>query len=509
MTIPINVENLINNHVIESDRIEYKRGWNPEKIAHTLCAFANDYENNCGGYIIVGIEEMDSRPASIVGLSEKEITEATESLAYISNLIEPRYSPKYSVENVNGKDIMVIWALAGIDRPYKCPISLGKDRVNNEKGYFIRHGSNTVRAKREEEIELIRISKQVQFMDSINHDAEISDIRFPLLENYLERVDSKLLQNKDVRKIDLLTAMDLVRGPPEDLRPVNVALAMFTSSPEKYFPYAWIDVVLMPDPTGEGMIEKSFKGPLDSQIIDSLSYLKANVVSERIFKLADRAEAERVFSYPYEAIEEILVNAVYHKDYRIPEQITVTVFPDCIEFKSFPGLNPDIKDSDLKQLRIRSSSYRNKRLGDFLKELHLTEGRNTGLPNIISALRRNGSPMAEYETDEDRSWLRVTLRINDRFRDLIPSTSNPVTEKRARRTREETKNEILEVLAKQGCRSGRELCTALGYPSVTDSFRRALKELLDEERVTYLYPDKPHDKRQRICINPAARKNRR
>lgn len=355
----------------------------------------------------------------------------------------------------------------------------------------------------------IEYVKQNQFMDSINFGAEISDIRFPLLEDYLERIKSKLLQDEDVRKIDLLTAMDLVRGPPDNLRPVNVALAMFTNSPEKYFPYAWIDVVLMPDSTGEGMIGKSFKGPLDRQITDSLSYLKTTVVSERVFKPADRAEADRVFSYPYEAIEEILVNAVYHKDYRIPEQITVTVFPDSIEFKSFPGLNPDIKDSDLKQLRIRSSSYRNKRLGDFLKELHLTEGRNTGLPNIINALRRNGSPMVEYETDEDRSWLRVTLRINDRFMDVVTSTSKPVTEKRARRTKEEIKSGILEVLAKQGCRSSKELCTALGYPSVTDSFRRALKELLDEGCVTYLYPDNPHDNRQRICINPAAQKSRR
>lgn len=263
--------------------------------------------------------------------------------------------------------------------------------------------------------------EQNQFMDSTSPNAKVSDIRFSLLEDYLERIDSKLLKNDDARILELLSSMDLVRGPPDDPQPINVALAMFTRNPEKYFPYAWIDVVLMPDPTGNGMVEKSFKGPLDRQIMDALWYLKTTVVSERMFKPADRAEADRVFSYPYEAIEEILVNAVYHKDYRIPEQITVTVFPDCIEFKSFPGLDPDIRDSDLRQLRIRSSSCRNKRLGDFLKELHLAKGMNAGIPNIISALDRNGSPMVEYETDDDRTWLRVTLRINDRFLDLIPS----------------------------------------------------------------------------------------
>ena len=33
--------------------------------------------------------------------------------------------------------------------------------------------------------------------------------------------------------------------------------------------------------------------------------------------MANKAEAERIFNYPYEAIEEALVNAVYHRSYEI------------------------------------------------------------------------------------------------------------------------------------------------------------------------------------------------
>ena len=56
-----------------------------------------------------------------------------------------------------------------------------------------------------------------------------------------------------------------------------------------------------------------------------------------------------------------------------------------------------------------SSSYRNVRLGDCLKELNLTEGRATGIPTIQDELRANGSSLATIETDEERSFFLIDL----------------------------------------------------------------------------------------------------
>jgi ATP-dependent DNA helicase RecG len=42
MALPINIDDLINCRTVESERIEFKAGWNPLEIVHTLCAFAND-----------------------------------------------------------------------------------------------------------------------------------------------------------------------------------------------------------------------------------------------------------------------------------------------------------------------------------------------------------------------------------------------------------------------------------------------------------------------------------
>lgn len=45
----VNITELLEKNRIETNRIEYKRGWNPAAIYHTTCAFANDFEKlNCG-----------------------------------------------------------------------------------------------------------------------------------------------------------------------------------------------------------------------------------------------------------------------------------------------------------------------------------------------------------------------------------------------------------------------------------------------------------------------------
>ena len=59
MALPINIEDLLNKRKIEGNRIEFKKGWNPADIYHSICAFANDFDNLGGGYILVGVEQHD------------------------------------------------------------------------------------------------------------------------------------------------------------------------------------------------------------------------------------------------------------------------------------------------------------------------------------------------------------------------------------------------------------------------------------------------------------------
>jgi len=79
---------------------------------------------------------------------------------------------------------------------------------------------------------------------------------------------------------------------------LNVGLMFFNEQPDVFFPYARIEIVDKPDPTGIGMTEKVFTGPLDRQLRDALSYIKNYIIKEKVTKVPGQAEAERIYNYP-------------------------------------------------------------------------------------------------------------------------------------------------------------------------------------------------------------------
>lgn len=82
-----------------------------------------------------------------------------------------------------------------------------------------------------------------------------------------------------------------------------------------------------------------------------------------------------------------------------------------LPIQSFPGPDRSIRMDELRAGRPVARRYRNRRIGEFLKELELSEGRNTGIPTILRAMRENGSLPPVFETDDDRTYLLVRLPL--------------------------------------------------------------------------------------------------
>lgn len=219
--LPVSLDDLLQGGAVEWERLEYKRGWNPEDVLNTLCAFANDFHNLGGGYLLLGVEENEGRP------------------------VLP-------------------------------PIGLRPDQ--------------------------------------------------------LDRIQ------KDLLNLCQTVQMNLVGGPSERAFPKNVGLLFFHDSPSSFFPATQIDVVYFPDGTGgDQFTEKTFKGPLSRMVRDALDYVQRNFLIESVRKQTDRPEAERVWNFPYAAIEEAVVNAVYHRSYEIREPVEIRITPDELVVLSFPG----------------------------------------------------------------------------------------------------------------------------------------------------------------------------
>ena len=309
--LPINIDHLLRQRTIEGERIEYKAGWNPQSVLHTVCAFANDFHNLGGGYIVLGVEEQNGRPVLPPTGIDPESVEAIQkellNLGY--SAIQPWYHPSSATYDVDGQTILVLWVPGGETRPYKAKVNLSAER--NDWAYFIRRHSSTVRAKGQDERELLSLAATVPFDDRYRQTASLDDLSHRLIHPH-------------------------------------------------------------------------------------------------------KPEAERFWNFPIGAIEEALVNAIYHRSYEEREPVEVRITREELLVLSYPGADRSIRMDDFKKGQAVSRRYRNRRIGEFLKELDLAEARSTGVPKIFRAMRRNGSPEPIFESDEDRTWFLVRLPVHER-----------------------------------------------------------------------------------------------
>lgn len=427
MAIAINIENLLNKQKIESNRIEFKKGWNPASIYHSVCAFANDFDDLGGGYILVGVDTDDKTGLAIrpvEGIPTASIDGILQDVVGYNNKISPYYMPRTSVEEVDGKQILVIWCPAGINRPYSVPENVTSKSISKEY-FYIRSGTSSIIAKGEVLDELRDLAVRIPFDERGNPDIRIEDISTLLLREYLVKVGSKLAGELYTRPLnEILEQMDLYVGPSENRMLRNVAAMMFCENPSKYFKRTQVEVVFFP----EGRLNNPnnlYEGPVITgsvtQIIDrTLEYLNRMLVMQAVIKPGNTNRSRKFFTYPYQALEESVTNSLYHRDYREWEPVVITVEPDGITIQNVGGPDRSISNADITKCELLvSKRYRNRRLGEYLKELDLTEGRSTGIPTIQTVLENNGSKRATIITDEDRTFFRITIPCHEAAGNII------------------------------------------------------------------------------------------
>ena len=427
MALPINIEQLLTGRIVEWERLDFKNGWNPEDVLHTMTAFANDIHNWGGGYIVVGVEERDGMPIlPPCGIDIRLLDGIQKELVQLCNLVQPVVNVITAPVEYLGVTLLVIWVPGGEARPYKAPLHIGKEYQKQGKMYYVRRGSVTCLANAEEEHTLMKLCNKIPFDDRICHQASLDDFNIIYIRDFLHRTGSSITDNDimNMSREELFQSMQIIGGTPEYLKPKNVGLLLFSDKAEEYIPYARIEIVRFLDDVGDRFEEKILHGPIHLQLIEALDYLKYQVVMEKVMKVSYQAEAIRAFNYPYAALEEIMCNAVFHKSWDDRNPIEVRINTDSIEVFNIEGPMPPLTRKDMQRERVASRNYRNRRIGDFLKELHLTEGRSTGFPKIRQALRKNGSPDAVFETNDKNSYFLAHLDIHPAFKGMAIKTDN-------------------------------------------------------------------------------------
>ena len=273
----------------------------------------------------------------------------------------------------------------------------------------------TVIARGEVLRQLIETTGRTPFDDRRSLQGRVEDISTDLIGEFLHAIRSDLIDaDPPIPKSELFDKLRLTVPINGHKVPRNVALLFFHLDPDQFFPGARIEVVEFPDGAGgDRIIERIFRGSLPDQVRKALLYIQV-FCPEVVQKVDDQPEAIRFFAFPPGAIEEAVVNAVYHRGYDGPPEPTkVYVYPDRIEVISYPGPVAGVKPEQLRPGQPGPTApARNRRIGEFLKEIKLAESRNTGIPKIQRKMRQNGSPEAVIDFDDDRTYFRITLPIH-------------------------------------------------------------------------------------------------
>jgi ATP-dependent DNA helicase RecG len=539
MSLHINIEDLLSAKTVESERIEFKEGWNPDAIYRSICAFSNDFDNTGGGYILIGVEEKEGiakRP--VKGLSSSQIAEIQKKMIGFDNLINPAYHPKLSIETIDNKQIIILWIPGGSNRPYEVPEQITAS--NKRNFYYIRKYANSVKANTEEKQELISLANQIPFDDRANTQASVNDISMVLVQDHLRKTGSKLAGDVGKRpNNEILQQMELISGPDEHLFPRNVALMMFAENPEKFFPCTHVEIVHFPNGAEDPKFKEYPKitGTIPAQIEKTLELLNTNFLKEQVIKTKGKAKSERIWNYPYGALEEAIANALYHRDYQVREPVEIRIYPNSIVILNYGGPDRSIKMTSFDSGNIRPRRYRNRRLGDFLKELKLTEGKATGIPAILKALKDNGSPAPHFDTDDDRSFFEIELfkhpdtasitdgkeatnkkdgkglkHLSDRLSASLSSRLSPALSPRlgaslsARLSAQITETIKVLLMVEKEPLKREEIMAGIGKLNDTRTVRRYIEPLEEIGWISKTIPDKPNSRLQRYTLTNKGKK---
>ncbi len=176
---------------------------------------------------------------------------------------------------------------------------------------------------------------------------------------------------------------------------------------------------------------------------------------------------------------------------------------------SFPGPDKSIRKSDLDSGTVIARRHRNRRIGEFLKELKLTEGRSTGIPKIIRSMKSNGSPKPIFDTDDERTYFKVELHINEKFNSNLEAQDQAQDEAQDKNIETydltEIEIKILKILSEKPA-SKTEIATDLGYKSISGNIKRVFSKLLNKNLIQYTIPEKPKSKYQKYVITQKASK---
>ncbi len=392
----------------ENSSVEFKRDdAHPASLGKEMSALLN-FE---GGFILLGVED-DGR---ISGISKDRLSTEELVMNISRQNIHPPIIPGFGSVRIDDKRLVGVIKLNS-NSPYK-PY---KAKKGSSWVTYIRVGSTSREATREEEGRLYQSAGLVNYETKFVSDMGLDDLDIDRIENYfrmiLERPISPDLETQEWQRI--LLNSDLLAKTDDKICTTVAGLLLFGKNPNRRLPQAGVMAVAFPGTEKDYNVtdEERICGPLvslfsknrsitDSGVIDrSVDFVKRNMASIAWLE-GGRRHLKKAL--PIDAVREAIVNAVTHRDYgREGTDIELSMYEDRLEIIS-PGPLPNgVTVEKMKEGVVRVT--RNGLIKEILRSYRYVDHYGMGVRNRIfqSMLEHNGT-VPDLIEEEDRFKVRL------------------------------------------------------------------------------------------------------
>lgn len=389
----------------ENSGVEFKRDdVRPEQLAKEIVALANFQ----GGRVILGVED----DGTISGLQRERIEQWVMNI--VRDKIHPLVLPYYEeIKIENDLFVAVISFPQGVSKPYVL-------RDRGEEKIFIRIGSTSQLATREQQMRLFEVGGMLHtelLPVSRTNSGCLDKAR---LENYLR----DFLLDPDLPGTDedweirlaglgflteangLCTVAGLLlfgKNPRHYLKQAGLRVFVFDSQDKEYS--AQLDLIIDAPLVGRWDNTQSGRKLIDNGLIEKFIEQIIPFIKQEYDEIDENFRRNSEWFYPLDAIREVLLNALAHRDWTRFVDIEVAVYSDRMEVIS-PGAMQN--SMTIEKMILGQRSPRNPIIMEVLRDYGYVDSRGMGVrKKVIPLMRSINNTEPTFEGTED--YLKTVL----------------------------------------------------------------------------------------------------
>jgi ATP-dependent DNA helicase RecG len=349
------------------------------ELAAVLIGFAN----TAGGTILLGI---DQETGNIHGVEDPVVTADFVFQAAIM-ADPPLVLPIPQVISSENKKIVKVVVPNGLPNVY-----------NLAGRYYGRSDGRTIILADRKLRQLLMKRGVIQIESRFPPDSSLEDLNRNQISKYM------MIMNRfeDDQFIEILRQRGCIKVDDGEFRPTYAGLLLFGNYPQQWLPSVSILAARFPGITfSDEFVKQEIFGPLPEQIRQCEVFVRDHLRS--VVRMVGLTRQE-IPEYPLEAVRELIVNAVAHRDYNQQgDNIHLHIFSDRLEVHSPGGLPGPVNLENLLEARFS----RNAVIAQVLSDLGFIERLGYGLNRVVKTLQQHNLPAPIFE--EVGGSFRVTI----------------------------------------------------------------------------------------------------